>query len=119
MFEHILSHYAKALNSYNRLIKDHSTPELYYCRALIYIDKANNAAVIEDLNQCINSLYTEEAFFNRGLAKFYLGKYNGALHDLKQALKLNPYNENAHVIQSVICKCKSEQDWQKAQKKKI
>ena len=73
MLEHMLGHYGNALKSYNEQIMHQPTQELYYCRALIYIEQANYPAAIDDLNKCNNSPFAEEVLFKRGLSKFYMG----------------------------------------------
>jgi len=70
-------------------------PELYYKRALIYLDSGNNQKAIEDLNKVLQLSSTEDSlkaltYYSRWLVHYKEKKYQQSINDISQVIKIYP-----------------------------
>lgn len=69
----------------------------FHLRGIVYLEKGNNEQAEADFTRVIESGYwIPNVFFNRGLARYRMNKWNLALEDFTEAIRLDPRDENAY-----------------------
>ena len=72
-------------------------------RGRYFINSENYTDAISVLNQVIRADSTlDEAWFLRGVAKYYLNDFQGARNDLNKTLSRNPLLSNAYLYRAIV-----------------
>lgn len=90
-----------AMKELNQQVEDFpQQPEYYYLRALIYLYKQKASKAVENLDNAIYYQmpedYLDKIYVNRGTAYYYIGDFQAAENDFKEAIDLNPKNASAY-----------------------
>ena len=91
---------------YNRCLKDHPHPKIYYERGMIRMHSGDIERALEDIKKLMNlartkkykdqNLITSEMYQQEGEAYADLGRYDKAIKSLSKAIEKDPNNKDAY-----------------------
>lgn len=102
--------YLAAIQDSDRAISLHKCDfRAYYNRALAHAGAQNYLKAINDLNLALvqfpskSNLLLADIYTDRGLARFELADYQGAMQDFSLAIRLNPQDDRAYYNRGCTC----------------
>jgi tetratricopeptide (TPR) repeat protein len=104
-FAEAIASYTTALESFNERTPSAAIMETYVCRGAAFGRAGNVHSAIDDFTKAIElDAQSENAFFNRGIARQQLEQYALAIEDFGRSIELRPTDKRNYIRRGVCRK---------------